>query len=193
MATTTKATRRVLVAYASKYGATQGIAERIAATLVAAGLAAEAQPVEAVTDLAAYDAVVLGAAVYFGSWLKEAATFVRRNQAVLADQPVWLFSSGPLSAKTTDAQSQDPREAAEPKELAEFTETIQPRGHRVFFGALDRGRLGFVDRLIASLPAFPGAAGDFRDWQASDAWAERSARELTPERRRDWTARSGRG
>jgi menaquinone-dependent protoporphyrinogen oxidase len=180
MATTTRATRRVLVAYASKYGATQGIAERIAATLAAAGLAAEARPVQAVTDLAGYDAVVLGAAVYFGAWLKEATTFVRRNQAVLAARPVWLFSSGPLGAETTDAQGQDPRETAKPKELIEFMDTIQPRDHRGFFGALDRGRLGFVDRLVASLPAFPGAAGDFRDWRDIDAWAEGIAKALMP-------------
>jgi menaquinone-dependent protoporphyrinogen oxidase len=112
--------------------------------------------------------------------LQEATAFVRRNQTVLAARPVWLFSSGPISAETTDAQGQDPREAAEPKELAEFTETIQPRGHQVFFGALDRGRLGFVDRLVASLPAFPGAEGDFRDWRNIDAWGERIARKLTP-------------
>ena len=34
----------VLVAYASRHGATQGIAERIADTLRAAGLEAEARP-----------------------------------------------------------------------------------------------------------------------------------------------------
>lgn len=53
-----------LVAYASKHGATQGIAERIATTLKAAGHEAEARPVEAVDDLTGYDAFVVGSAVY---------------------------------------------------------------------------------------------------------------------------------
>ena len=37
----------VLVAYASKHGATEGIAERIAETLAAAGQQAEVRPVAA--------------------------------------------------------------------------------------------------------------------------------------------------
>jgi menaquinone-dependent protoporphyrinogen oxidase len=71
------------------------------------------------------------------------------------------------------------REVAEPKQIAEFRDVIKPRDHRVFFGKLDRGRLGLVDRLVANLPAFPGTEGDFRDWNDVDAWAERIAIELT--------------
>lgn len=43
----------ILVAYASKHGATQGIAERVAETLVASGQKAEARPIKAVHALAA--------------------------------------------------------------------------------------------------------------------------------------------
>ncbi|HBY96145.1 MAG: flavodoxin domain-containing protein [Ardenticatenaceae bacterium] len=168
----------ILVAYASKHGATQQIAERIAAKLRAAGQEAEAQPTKAVGNLAGYDAFVIGSAVYYGSWLKEAAEFVRRNGAVLANRPVWLFSSGPISAGTTDEQGRDLREVAEPKEIAEFRESLKPRDHRVFFGKLDRGTLGFMDRLVASLPAFPGAEGDFRDWPDIETWADSIARQL---------------
>ena len=42
---------RVLVAYATRHGATAGIAGRVAAALTAAGLPAEARPVEDVTDV----------------------------------------------------------------------------------------------------------------------------------------------
>ena len=41
----------VLVAFATKYGATQGIAERIALRLNAAGLRADVEPFKAVGDL----------------------------------------------------------------------------------------------------------------------------------------------
>jgi menaquinone-dependent protoporphyrinogen oxidase len=172
----------ILVAYASKHGATGQIAERIAATLRAAGLAARVRPIEAVGDPAGYDAVVLGSAVYFGSWRKEATAFVRRHRAVLAGRPVWLFSSGPLGAAAADAQGRDLRAAAIPKEIAEVTEAIHPRDHRVFFGALDHTRLGFPERLVRALPA--GRAllieGDFRDWADVGSWAEGIARELAP-------------
>jgi menaquinone-dependent protoporphyrinogen oxidase len=172
----------ILVAYASKHGATQGIAERIAATLRAAGQDAEARPVKATRDRADYDAFVIGGAAYMGSWLKEATEFVRRHQAILVTRPVWLFSSGPLGTATTDAQGRDLLVASEPKEFAEFKETIKPRGLRVFFGALDSSKLGFSERLVRSLPA--GRAllpeGDFRDWKEIEAWAESIAHELVP-------------
>jgi menaquinone-dependent protoporphyrinogen oxidase len=163
----------VLVVYASKHGATREIAERVAQTISAAGQQVQARPVAAAGDLAGYDAVVVGSAVYMGHWQKEAVEFVRRNRAVLVGLPVWLFSSGPLGTEPTDAQGQDLGVAADPEELAEFTEAIHPRGHRVFFGVLDPGRLGLGERTIRKLPA--GRAllpeGDFRDWAQIEAWA----------------------
>jgi menaquinone-dependent protoporphyrinogen oxidase len=171
----------VLVAYASKYGATRDIAERLADRLRAAGLEAQAQPVTTVGDLSGYGAFVIGSAAYLGHWLKDATAFVRRNGALLASQPTWLFSSGPLGTEPTDAQGRDLRLPAEPKEFAELKETIKPIGSRVFFGALDPGTLGFRDRAMRALPAgralFP--EGDFRDWPDIDAWAAAIAVELT--------------
>ncbi|HEX8035706.1 MAG TPA: flavodoxin domain-containing protein [Ktedonobacterales bacterium] len=170
----------ILVAYATKRGATQGIAERIAEKLAASGQPAQARPAQSVRDLTGYDAFVIGSAAYMGSWLKEATEFVRRNQAFLATRPVWLFSSGPLGTATTDAQGRDLRVVSEPKEFAEFKETIKPRGVQVFYGALDPGTLGFAERMFRRMPA--GRAllpeGDFRDWQTIDAWAESIAHDL---------------
>jgi menaquinone-dependent protoporphyrinogen oxidase len=170
----------ILVAYASKHGATQEIAERIAERLAAAGQQAEARPVQAAGALGGYDAFVVGSAAYSMHWLKEATEFVRRNRAVLADQPVWLFSSGPLGTKATDAKGQDLRTAAEPREIAEFQAAIHPRAHRVFFGALDPGTLGFAERSLRRLPAARAVLpeGDFRDWAEIDAWAGSIAHDL---------------
>jgi menaquinone-dependent protoporphyrinogen oxidase len=54
----------VLVVYASKHGATRGIAGRIAASLRTAGCQADVRPVKDAGDLAAYDAFVIGSAAY---------------------------------------------------------------------------------------------------------------------------------
>jgi len=169
-----------LVVYASKHGATQGIAERIASSLNAAGQEAEARSVGAVGDLTCYYAFVVGSAVYAAHWQKEASAFVQRNRAVLASKPVWLFSSGPLGTEATDAQGRELIVTAEPKEMAEFEGAIGPKGHRVFFGALDPDKLGFSERAIRKLPAGRNILpeGDFRDWTEIDAWASGIARDL---------------
>src|SRR5512139_2159436 len=94
---------RVLVAYASKYGATAGIAERIGQVLQKAGLPTDVLPAGRVRDLSPYRAVVLGSAVYMFHWRKEAAKLLKALAAEQVHRPVWLFSSGPTSETDTDA------------------------------------------------------------------------------------------
>src|SRR5436305_6993010 len=115
----------ILIVYASKHGSTQGIAERIAEKLRQLGKQAEARPLDEVSDPGSYEALVIGSAIYYGSWMKEATEWVHRNQAVLAKLPVWLFSVGPLGTEVKDAEQQ-------PKEMAEFQQAIRPREQRVF-------------------------------------------------------------
>ena len=171
----------VLVAYASKHGATGEIAERIAQGLRAAGQDADARPVKEAGDLGDYEGFVLGSAAYLGHWLKDAVAFVRSNQDLLAQRPVWLFSSGPLGTEVTDAKGVDLHTAAEPKELPEFQEAIHPREHHVFFGLLDPGSLSFTERSLRKLPAARAILpeGDFRDWAEIQLWAQGIAKELT--------------
>jgi menaquinone-dependent protoporphyrinogen oxidase len=172
----------ILITYATKYGATRGIAERIAQRMTTAGQHAEARPIKEVNEPGSYDAYAIGSAAYMGSWLNEAAEFVPRNQATLITKPTWLFRSGPLGTEKKDARGQDILASAEPKEFAEFKELIQPRGTQVFFGALDINKLGFFDRLVTKTPVARSAnlfpEGDFRDWDAIEAWAEAIAHEL---------------
>lgn len=175
---------RVLIAYATRYGSTQGIAERISATLRRQGVEATVKTVEdAGGDPADYDAFVIGSAAYYCHWMKPATRFVRRYCALLAERPVWLFSSGPLGTKTTDEQGRDVCAVTVPKEIAEFEGSIHPRGHRVFFGALHRDQLGFLHRLLLKLPAnrenaiFP--LGDFRNWDDIEGWSRTIAHELS--------------
>ena len=173
---------RVLIIHASRYGATQGIAERIAAVLHQKGAEVRVEPVQQAPDPAEYDAVVIGSAAYYFHWMKKATEFVRRNCAALAERPVWLFSSGPLGTKTTDEQGRDVCTVTVPKEIAEFTESIHPQDHRVFFGALHREKLGFAHRLMLKLPVNKDNAvfplGDFRNWNDIEAWAGKIAQAL---------------
>jgi len=122
-----------------------------------------------VLDAGSYTAFVIGSAIYYGSWLKEATEWVHRNQAVLAGHPVWLFSSGPLGTEVKDTEPQ-------PKELVEFEQTIKPREQRIFFGVLDHSHLSFTERVMVK--AIRAPEGDFRNWQAIETWAASIARDL---------------
>ena len=161
----------ILVTYASKHGSTEEIAERIAATLRRSGIDTDLQPVDIVRDIEPYTAVVLGSAIYYGSWLKEAREFVHRYETALAARPVWLFASGPLGVEVKDAEPQ-------PKEFAEFQQSVKPRDPRVFFGALDHSQLSFMERMVIKGVRAP--EGDFRDWDVIDEWAESIAHALQP-------------
>lgn len=174
---------KVLVAYGSRHGATRGIAERIGARLEGHALEVTVAPIDQVTDPSAYDAFVVGSAAYLFHWLTEVTGFVRRHRELLGSHPTWLFSSGPLGTDEVDKQGRDVRQVSEPKEFAELRDVVRPRGEQVFFGAYDPDAkpMGFAERLFLPLmPAVRNAlpAGDFRDWEEIDAWADAIAREL---------------
>ena len=174
------ATGSVLVAYASRHGFTQGIADRLATALRASGRTVDERPLASVGDLSGYDAFVIGSTAYVGQWLPPATEFVRRNRDALAARPLWLFSSGPLGTATTDPKGRDILEASEPKQFAEFRNILKPRDLRVFLGGLDPSRLGRTERLMRTAPAMRQLMpeGDFRDWPAIEGWAGEIAREL---------------
>ncbi|GAA2027504.1 flavodoxin domain-containing protein [Agromyces tropicus] len=170
---------RVLVAYSSKYGATRGIADRIADRLRDAGHEVDIEHCHDVEYPEGFDAFVIGSAAYLGKWRKEARRFVRHNHALLATRPVWLFSSGPLGTERIDKDGNDVLVAAQPKEFPEFEALIHPRGTTVFFGALDIEHLEGPDRIVSWMPANEALpAGDFRDWDAIDEWGRMVAADL---------------
>lgn len=173
---------RVLVAYASRHGATAGIAERLAETIGASGHDAEAVEVSRVDDPGTYDAFVVGSAAYMFHWLREATRFVRRHRDLLADRPTWLFSSGPVGTDTVDDEGRDVLEASRPEEFEELGALIHPRGDHVFFGAWDPDQppVGLAERAFRLMPVSKDLlpTGDFRDWDAIDAWAREIAADL---------------
>jgi menaquinone-dependent protoporphyrinogen oxidase len=162
----------VLVAYASKSGATAGIAERIGQVLREAGLPVEVLPAGEVRDLTPYGAVVLGSAAYMFHWRKPAARLLR-TLAAQAPRPVWLFSSGPTGEGDTDAF---PEGAKLPKGLQPVADRIAPRDVAAFSGVLDLTKLGPIERFV--MDKMKAVPGDYRDWQAIEAWARTIAQAL---------------
>jgi menaquinone-dependent protoporphyrinogen oxidase len=164
---------RVLVTAASRHGATEDIAERIAHVLVDAWPGAEKPtvdvvPVAELDIIDEYDALLLGSAVYMGKWMRSARQFAAANADDLSRRPVWLFSSGPVG---------DPLQPVdEPTGDQELVRLTGARGYASFAGRLRMAELGLGERATVRLAHV--AEGDFRDWGEIDTWASSVAEEL---------------
>src|SRR5215467_9657878 len=133
----------VLVAYATRYGSTQEVAEAIAATLRECGLAVDIQPVQDVRTLDQYRAVVLGAPLYMFHWYKDALHFLARHREALTRRPVAIFALGPFHAE--EKEFQGAREQLD-KELAKFPwPTLQAIA--IFGGKFDPQKLTFPHNM----------------------------------------------
>jgi menaquinone-dependent protoporphyrinogen oxidase len=159
----------ILVTYATRYGSTQEVAEQVAATLRQGGLEVDVRPARQVRTLEGYRAVVLGAPLYIGSWLKDAQRFLTQHQAGLAKVPVAVFTLGPTRAEEDVAQAHTQMDA----QLAKYP-WLKPVAAELFGGKYDPAKLKFPASLLAALPASPlykAPASDIRDWDAIRAWA----------------------
>ena len=162
-------TPRVLVAFASRHGATRETAARVVRELTRAGrgrggLDIVLAPVQREPDAMAFDAVVLGSAVYSGRWLPPALRWVERMSGELRERPVWLFSTGvPLAAPA-------PRGVGDGVWVAD---AIGAREHRTFDGRIEPRLLSPAEQAW-----FPAEFPDRRDWTAVTDWSARIAAEI---------------
>lgn len=163
--------RRALVAYGTKNGSTQGVAEAVADALRTHGMDAEVYPASEVGDVSPYDVVVLGGALYAGRWHGDAVRFARRHRAALLDRAVWLFSSGPLDASAGERAIPPVRGARR------ASVRLDARQHVTFGGRLEAGARGRMARMIVE----SGRGGDFRDFDRIASWAVGIAQESAAE------------
>ena len=182
---------RVLVVYGSRHGATRGIAERIGEVLQSDGLEATVAAADHAPSVEDVDAFVVGSGVYMGRWLKEPLQFLERNREALAAHPIWLFSSGPTPGSTA-AKSDDPIEntfgpvsgpgSGGRKQISELAESTGARENHVFLGAYDPDDppAFMAERIFRLLPISKSVlpVGDFREWDAIEAWAHQIAEAL---------------
>ncbi len=163
--------RKTLVVYATRAGSTGEVAKVISEHLCAMGFDAEVQPVESVSNLSGFQAVVLGSAVRYGAWLPEMTKFIESQRSTLAQLPSAFFTLH-MQALGDDATSQDTR--------AGYTKTIRalvtPRDETFFAGKVDPSTLSFFERMAVKLVKSP--VGDKRDWDRIRLWADGLAGKL---------------
>jgi menaquinone-dependent protoporphyrinogen oxidase len=152
---------RLLLAYATRNGSTRDVAEHIAAMLRLDGYEVDCLLATVVDDLAAVDAVILGAPLYAGRWHGDACRFVERHRDAIAHRAFAVFALGPRTLDVKDVtSSRGQLEHALQKLNAPTPETTA-----VFGGVLDPKKFHFpFNRMPAT---------DARDWDDIDLWAAR--------------------
>ena len=163
----------VLVAYSSKYGATREIAEKIGEVLKGEGLTPSIMPVKGLKNLADYKDIVVGSAMYMGMWRSEAASFLKKNESLLAERRVWLFGTGP-SGKGDPAELL--KGVVEPLNVKQVIERIKPKDSVVFHGNLNEQKLNPLEKWV--IKRVGSSTGDFRDWDMITKWAKKVAKEI---------------
>ena len=154
----------MLVAYGSKHGSTERVAEAITENLKHAGRDVELRCAADVEGLTRYDGVVLGGSLYFGRWHRDAVRFLSKHRRELSELPVTVFALGPQSAEPQDVAKS---RAQLDKALKKVPE-VEPRSIAVFGGVIDPAKLRFpLNRISAS---------DARDWNAIEAWTDEIGR-----------------
>ncbi len=159
--------KRVLVSWGSKLGGTEGIAQIIGDALEAEGVDVVRQPAAKVLEVSAYDAAIIGGALYANRWHRDARRLVARNVAALRRIPVWFFSSGPLD------DSADGGGLAPAPQVATLLERVGAVGHMTFGGRLAADVKGFPAEAMAKK-----LAGDWRNPDRIRGWAAEVARVL---------------
>jgi menaquinone-dependent protoporphyrinogen oxidase len=160
---------KILVTYTSRTGSTAGVAQAIGQALVESGAQVDVLPMQEVTDLTPYRAVVAGSAIQGQKWLPEAMQFIQTHQAALVRKPCAVFLVCMTLAMGNGQYRQEVATWLEPVRLL-----VHPVSQGLFAGVLDISKVpSFSDRLKFRLSVALGvwSEGDHRDWDAIRLWA----------------------
>ena len=153
--------KKYLVAYGTAAGSTAEVAEAIGEELRQSGAAVDVQAVEAVRDLAAYDAVVIGSAVRMFHLLPKTRKFIRKFKKALNAKPLAYFLVCMTMKEDTPENVQKATEFAKP-----LLALKEPVSLELFGGCMDPDKLtGMFAKTMESQPK-----EDARDWEAIRAW-----------------------
>ena len=169
-ASTDTESSRILIAYASQYGSTGGVADAMAQALHEQGAAVDVRRVGNVQNVTAYDAVLVGAPVISEEWMPDARDFVKQNRDALAAIPTAYFLTCMTLALSPNEDDHNKIAEYLQKIECDFPETA-PVELGLFAGAVDYGKMSPAMSVLYRVFSEDDTEGDYRDFDAIRAWA----------------------
>ena len=186
--------KKILVAYATNSGSTAEVARFIGEEMQKNGAEVEVVLLEKVNDLAAYDALVLGAPMILG-WHRLALRFLRKNRSSLRRLPLAIFVTCMSLTRTgekefrgvpvtVDGNLPKPPRREDRLNFKEHYSRIsnylrpilnacpvKPVSIGIFGGRLDYSNLKWWGMIFVVL-ILQAQAGDKRNWEAIQYWTQ---------------------
>jgi menaquinone-dependent protoporphyrinogen oxidase len=188
--------KKILIAYGSRYGSTDEIARAMAEILENAGLETQLLDLRRTNQkdwppLSSFDGVLVGSGIKIGRWTKEATAFLKTH----ADELKGLKAQGlvvGVFVSSGMASTPGQQEEARRKYLEEvltnvgITDTVDT--YDAFGGVYDlspSAPMGFIDKRMLGMaakqmakdgtPLTEGARNDLRDWDQIRTFTEHFA------------------
>lgn len=184
--------KKVLLAYSTRYGATESTSVEIAKVLQGEGLEVEVVNTkkEKVTDVSQYDLVIIGSGMQMGKWTGESENFLNQFQKELANKKVAIFVSsaaqGLLEYEKKTEEIENNRKSYLADKATKYN--LRPVSMVIFGGVWDFNKMNYLFKMtLASFKPRIEEAGfkeikpgfyDTRDWNVIRSWARELAAKM---------------
>jgi menaquinone-dependent protoporphyrinogen IX oxidase len=194
--------KKILITYTTNAGSTADVAETVRKAIQNKTFQAEVKPLSEVSDLAPYDAIIIGAPMILG-WHRDAKIFLRAHRDELSNKLFACFLTAMSLTRTRETDidgvpvqvdpglAQEPRNPKwlSPKELYALPRNYirpilksaapaKPLGVGLFGGSLNLFTLSWPQRIFVLL-AIRAKPGDIRDEVFIKGWAVNLRSQLT--------------
>jgi menaquinone-dependent protoporphyrinogen oxidase len=165
---------KILIAYASRTGATAEVSESIARVLREAGAQVDVRPLKEAKQLTGYQSVIIGSAARIGKLVPETVRFAQKHSADLQKVKTAYFTVCLTMKDDTPENRQTATTYLEP-----LRQIKEPVSIGLFAGALIYSKLSPVLRFFFSRDTSGQMVeGDYRNWEAIQTWAKELAPRL---------------
>lgn len=163
--------KKILVTYATYYGATANVARAIAETVASRGYSVEVSTVKEVQNLNQYEAVIVGSAIRGGKIHDDTFHFIKDHKADLGRIPVAYF----VCCMTMGEEDPETRYQAETylAEVFNKISTVKPISLGFFGSIYEYKHMEWLARLVDK--AINSQEGEYHTWETVIHWNENVA------------------